>query len=581
MKLINKKYYRVKCKNRILIYKYLFLMIFIIAFVCNLQSQTIVNSKHNLSISGPGSVIASEEEQICIFCHTPHNSSPQAQLWNRNAPSSSYSLYNSSTTDATLGQPDGSSLLCLSCHDGTIALGDVLSRTSPIVFNGGVTTIPSGNTNLTLDFSNDHPISFTYNSSLSTTDGELIDPSSLTGEVKLENNKMQCTSCHDPHNNALGNFLVASTENSVLCNYCHDKTYWSASNHKLSTSTWNGSGNNPWSHTDYNTVEKNSCENCHNPHNANGGERLMNYNAEEDNCFDCHNGNVANTDINAEFNKIYKHPVADYNHIHDPNEPNEVVDKHVECQDCHNPHASNDQTATAPFINGSLRGVKGVDSGGNDINPVQYEYEVCYRCHGDTSDKPPSAVSNRQIEQNNVRLEFDTSNPSFHPVEGNGVNSWVPSLIPPLTVTSKIFCSDCHASSGLNTEGPHGSIYPQILKYRYEIADNTNESYSNYRLCYDCHDRNTLLFAGNGVAEKIHDKHVRSEDAPCSACHDSHGISNSQGNSTNNSHLINFDLDIVSPNDDGDLYFRDTGYRRGECYLKCHDKKHEPKDYEY
>ena len=97
----------------------------------------------------------------------------------------------------------------------------------------------------------------------------------------------------------------------------------------------------------------------------------------------------------------------------------------------------------------------------------QYEYEVCYRCHADSPDKPGSPTV-RQIAQNNVSLEFDLGNPSFHPVEGAGVNPNVPSLISPLTVSSKIYCSDCHASDGTNSPaGPHGSIYPQILKMQY------------------------------------------------------------------------------------------------------------------
>jgi nitrate reductase cytochrome c-type subunit len=61
---------------------------------------------------------------------------------------------------------------------------------------------------------------------------------------------------------------------------------------------------------------------------------------------------------------------------------------------------------------------------------------------------------------------------------------------------------------------------------------------------------------------------------PCSACHDSHGVSNTQGNPVNNSHLMNFDLTIVRPNGQGHLRFEKLGRFNGQCYLNCHGKEH-------
>ncbi len=105
----------------------------------SLNAQSVVNTVHNLSVSGPGSIRAASETEVCIFCHTPHDSRPESPLWNRQDPGVTYVLYNSSTVQAMTGQPDGSSVLCLSCHDGTIALGNVLSRTADIQMTGGVT----------------------------------------------------------------------------------------------------------------------------------------------------------------------------------------------------------------------------------------------------------------------------------------------------------------------------------------------------------------------------------------------------------------------------------------------------------
>ncbi len=544
----------------------------------SLQAQSIQNTVHNLSVSGPGTIKAESETEICVFCHTPHNASPVAPLWNRENPGTIYTLYSSSTIDASPGQPDGSSILCLSCHDGTIALGSVISRAQDITMSGGISTMPAGNTNLGTDLSDDHPVSIVYNTNLSTMDPELVDPTTLKGPVYLENEKVQCTSCHDPHKDVYGKFLVATNRNSDLCLYCHQKSGWQQSSHSQSSAQWNGSGTDPWYHTDFTTVSENACENCHNPHNANGHEFLMNQMSEEDNCLVCHNGNVATQNIETQLSKPYRHDVYAYSGVHNPEEAAVVQTKHVECVDCHNPHQAKTQTASAPTASGALTGVKGVDTNGNPVSSVQHQYEVCYRCHADSPNKPASPIT-RQIQQTNVRLEFDPNNPSFHPIEAQGANTNVPSLISPYTESSIIYCTDCHASDGNASGGPHGSIYPQILKYRYETADYTQESYQNYELCYQCHDRDQIINSMGKFGKRVHRKHIVGEDTPCSVCHDAHGISSTQGNSTNNTHLINFDVNVVSPNSSGRLEFVDRGNFSGECYLKCHGKNHNPKSY--
>ena len=553
------------------------LLIILLILPSLVRAQSIVTTKHNLSVSGTGTVKATTESEICIFCHTPHNSAPRAPLWNKNTTGTTYTLYDSSTLDALPGQPDGSSILCLSCHDGTIALGDVISRTNPIAMTGTMTT----NGNLTTDLSNDHPISFTYDAALAGTDGQLKTPPILA--VDLDNNsKMQCTSCHDPHKETHPKFLRASTEFSALCLQCHDRTYWVNSRHNNSNKPWNGNGTDPWAHLEsaYATVSQNACANCHDPHNANGKPRLLKSLSEENNCLDCHNGNVATKNIQADLAKTYRHNVFGYTEVHDPAEAISVTTAHVECQDCHNPHASNNSNGNAPFVKGSTSGVEGINQAGNPVSAASYQYEICYKCHAGNS-WAPAPVFQRQINQNNVRLEFSTSNPSFHPVVGARNNSEItPNLLPPNTASTVMYCTDCHASDNSgNQEGPHGSIYPHILKLNYETADNTQESASAYALCYSCHNRSNILNNQNGFKE--HDKHIRGEDTPCSTCHDPHGISSTEGNSINNSHLINFRTDgnIVRPNSDGQLRYEDTGYRSGRCYLTCHGEDHNPLSY--
>src|SRR5215472_1749968 len=92
------------------------------------NSPSIVNTKHNLSISGPGDVRSASEADVCIFCHAPHSASGAGPLWNHQLSVTTYTPYSSPTLKATVGQPTGSSKLCQSCHDGTVALGAVISQ---------------------------------------------------------------------------------------------------------------------------------------------------------------------------------------------------------------------------------------------------------------------------------------------------------------------------------------------------------------------------------------------------------------------------------------------------------------------
>lgn len=564
------------------IFNLLCLLLLLPAFVC---AQSIVNTVHNLSASGPGQIKATSETEICVFCHTPHNSAAKSPLWNRQEPGLTYTIYNSavsSTIKANPGQPDGSSILCLSCHDGTIALGNVLSRSTEISFSRGINIMPAGKTNLGKDLSNDHPISFEYNSSLVAMNPEIKDPSSLMGLVKLENGKLQCTSCHDPHQNITSDFLVATTENSALCLYCHQVNNWTLTSHRTSVATWAGNGNNPWNHTpaSFNTVAINACENCHSPHHAGGRSRLMNYNAEESNCMNCHSGTVAksNKNIQTQLTKTYRHDVYNYTALHDAAEPAIPRTKHVECSDCHNPHATNASPATAPAVKGFLAGVKGINSSGMPVENAQYEYEICFRCH--SSNPVTGPATQRQIIQTDKRLEFANTGISFHPVEIKGKNPNVPGLISPLTENSMIYCSDCHASDGSDApSGPHGSVYPQILKAQYSKAENINESASAYALCYSCHSRNGYnQDAGDNVQRLIHYKHVVEAKTSCNTCHDPHGISSLQGIPGRNDHLINFNTNVVSALN-GILYYQNDGNRSGRCYLVCHNKTHNSTTY--
>ena len=590
--------------------------------ICALLASTVLagqvpitspTNKHNLSLSGPGPVRASSVEQICVFCHTPHNSNPATPRWNQTLSSGvTYTSYSSSTMAAAVGLPTGSSKLCLSCHDGTVAIGKTVSEGQIAMTGVDAQGKLTGTSMLGLNLADDHPVSFAP-----VTGSQIVAPPARDA-VKLDANGMlQCSSCHDPHRQEVDpvvkKFLVKNNRASALCLTCHQKTYWltNPSSHQVSTRAYTTVEG---AHTGYTTVATNGCESCHKPHTAPASTRVLKA-LEEATCGTCHGtSGVASKNIAAEFNKLYRHPTYDRTpSVHDaaesPGSPSDrlpevlsTAERHAECADCHNPHASYAAPATAPKASGKLSGAWGIDSNGSRVEPSGTppsvrEYEICYKCHADSVNKPQSPLAgggpyppypNRVALQFNKRLQLDPANPSYHPVEAAGKSTDVPSLKAPWTTSSSIiYCTDCHGNDtgpqaaptpGTGPDGVHGSNNKHLLVARYDMDNQKNdpESAAVYALCYKCHDRTSIL--GN-VTFREHNKHVVGAAVPCATCHDPHGISASQGNSINNSRLINFDKRWVTPDSQGRLRFEDLGYRTGRCYLTCHGKTHSPLSY--
>jgi hypothetical protein len=180
-------------------------------------------------------------------------------------------------------------------------------------------------------------------------------------------------------------------------------------------------------------------------------------------------------------------------------------------------------------------------------------------------------------------LEFVPSAVSFHPVTSPGRGRDVPSLIPGLTTSSLIYCTDCHnsdtgkKSGGGGPDGPHGSNTPPLLITSYDTIDGSGESSVAYALCYRCHERSSIL---SNVSFSSHRQHIVNDRTPCSVCHDAHGISSVQGTTTSNAHLINFDTTVVFADPvTRRLEYRSTGPRSGQCYLLCHGKDHSGRRY--
>jgi predicted CXXCH cytochrome family protein len=193
----------------------------------------LAGSPHDITTAGDGGtgVGVTPDGKICIACHTPHNgTSTLAPLWNHAAGGGGHTPYTSGTIDAgDLGAPGGVSLMCLSCHDGSTAIDSFGSTTGTVLI--------VGNALLDTDLQDDHPVSFTYNAGLASSDGGLNDPTGTSsglpagGNIDDDmlfgagNDQMECSSCHEVHNetNTVAKLLLKANTASALCFTCHNK----------------------------------------------------------------------------------------------------------------------------------------------------------------------------------------------------------------------------------------------------------------------------------------------------------------------------------------------------------------------
>lgn len=517
----------------------------------------ITATKHNLSATGPGTYKSTQEVDLCFYCHAPHNDTPSVPLWNHAASGATYVPYTSSTLVAAApGQPTGASKLCLHCHDGTVALGSVNELAygdSGAGVLGGLSSFLQGSSPAYVgsDLSHNHPISFTYDTGTATDNPELVDPVNLTGDIRPDGGgRLQCTSCHDPHSDTYPYFLRAASVDgagygSPLCRTCHNKNYWGtvANNpHRESMRQWNGAGDNPWHVAGQNlandsgsTVKVNACENCHQPHNASGANRLLKQDGESGVCLVCHNGNVAVSDLETELTNTYTHPIRTTSNsvqmgLHNPKrmpdgtvreDPADLGVRHVVCADCHNPHAVSARNTQLPVSNlasSVLKGVWGVEpswpgswgtvSNYTTVSDVTYQYQLCLKCHsyyafGPIPPSDPDGLIAGGVNTDQAQ-EFNPNNESYHPVVAQGKNPFTmtvggttydysASLINGMTPTSTITCSECHSNPTPATpdlKGPHGSPNHSILKAPFD--ENTGQPGTDDDLCFQCHDKDVF-----------------------------------------------------------------------------------------
>ncbi len=218
----------------------------------------IAGSPHDFTDGvSPETGLASDEtwnarKEICRVCHVPHDHQQASQrylnglLWNHGVSAANYTMYNASWSSTLNGaqsaQPDGTAKLCLGCHDGTVALdtfdkyagtaGKEIQNINAAAFKGF--QVPGFTDGANLDLRGTHPLSITYD----TTADAKLQPTSTTmgtsGTIAsvLDNGKVQCSSCHDVHDQesvpASHLLRVAQTvaqggAASGLCLTCHNK----------------------------------------------------------------------------------------------------------------------------------------------------------------------------------------------------------------------------------------------------------------------------------------------------------------------------------------------------------------------
>jgi len=218
---------------------------------------------HNLSTTGTGTVKASAETQICKFCHTPHGANQQRAIWNHTATVQAFNWGAGNlvtTTGTTLPTTFSSvTLKCLSCHDGSVAIGSVANNGAGVagtIAMNASTHLTAGALNAAAganvvglggNLQGNHPTGIPYAGEPGSkavavaangyypvlaagcgsasgvcinngADGLLVNLV-LNGAVRT----VDCTSCHDPHGTLNTFLLLIPATSSRICLACHNQ----------------------------------------------------------------------------------------------------------------------------------------------------------------------------------------------------------------------------------------------------------------------------------------------------------------------------------------------------------------------
>jgi predicted CXXCH cytochrome family protein len=408
-----------------------------------------------------------------------------------------------------------------------------------------------------------------------------------------------CERCHTTHGNAqptVQEQLLLWPDDNTLCAQCHN-TPWSGGSY-AGPALQGGSAHNAnpdmvWPGPDApSRIEPDAqgkCLNCHDAHgreDASGLIPQLLLRREEKTCDACHDGSPAATNVLAEIQKPFRHPVSDFTGRHTgplENLPEAfgttpINRRHSECVDCHNPHVSR-ADATTPsgataslgtlgasrvqVVNGAAGAAPGYVflAGSDTLSGARAEYELCFKCHSSWTTQPSG--------QTDLARVLNPANPSFHPVEGAGTNPNISMLAftPGWTPASITRCGDCHGSDFGVSRGPHGSNYEHILRRPYPASAAPRVMGSD-ESCFACHAYDVYAnSAAPAMAREAsrfnapaitagHAEHVMDHQVPCYACHVTHG-------STTQAHLIE------TGRTPGILSYAET-VTGGTCTPTCH-----------
>jgi len=497
------------------------------------QISADVLGEHSMSPSG-GATITGTLGEPCMYCHAPHsgiNGTAGVQgtpLWSQKLSSvQSYQTFSSPTmvNQTNSSPPLGSnSTLCLSCHDGTVAVGTQVPWGQVPMSSSLSGTAADLGTNL----STTHPFSFVTPlqatpdlwPSLSANPPSTQDS---TGAVQLINGNVECGSCHNPHVQNIdssGDFLAIDNSQSALCLSCHNGTmsgsgmglsaslaravvstapaargasakapnrlrYWSASIHATANNrvasqvssevllipkTLTRSG----ALGPYTTLRQNGCLSCHTSHNS--APKVLLRGTDDQSCLICHSGgntvsppapNIAAEQVAPKTSHAGK-AAAGIN-SHSPGE-SELLNhnRHATCADCHNPHATKQvglSFPAAPEIRPSQTGVDGISAtdGHSVVSPAVSQYENCLRCHG-------------------------TSTGKTNPQEFGYLPRWLVSGADPLNVLTQFNMTSTSRHPVMEVRSspfPQPSLMPNMLDLD---GSRQGRSMGSQILCTDCHN---------------------------------------------------------------------------------------------
>jgi hypothetical protein len=191
-------------------------------FVKGLRKRELISPIDVACDKNDGIYVSDSVRAKIYVCHAPHNVQPNVlPLWDHALSTVTYTPYASTTYTSGAQTPNaGSSKLCLSCHDGTVAVG--LTVTQGLIATTGSM---SSSDKFGTDLSHSHPMSMTMVDDGSLVSSLFATPASTKNPaVLLVSGKIECTTCHDPHvpnkdntNNIVNKmFLVGSNSGSAI-----------------------------------------------------------------------------------------------------------------------------------------------------------------------------------------------------------------------------------------------------------------------------------------------------------------------------------------------------------------------------